>query len=291
MNDWGRLITAMATPMKEDHKIDFDATARLARQLVKEGTTAILVAGTTGEGPTVTADEKMELFRLVKKETNVPVIAGVGTNNTTTTIENCLAAEACGVDGLLVVVPFYNKPNQASLYAHFQAVEQTVHSPIMLYNVPGRTGTNMSAETTIRLSKLPKITAVKEASGNLSQMTEILCGVDPEFRVYTGEDAQTLASLSSGAYGVVSVASQIAGPQMDEMIKSYLKGDVEKAAALHQKLYPLFNDLFMTANPIPVKAALNLRGFGSSQLRLPLTAASSEVIATMKKDMKNLGVL
>ena len=149
----------------------------------------------------------------------------------------------------------------------------------------------MSAETTIRLSKLPKITAVKEASGNLSQMTEILCGVDPEFRVYTGEDAQTLASLSIGAYGVVSVASQIAGPQMDEMIKSYLKGDVEKAAALHQKLYPLFNDLFMTANPIPVKAALNLRGFGSSQLRLPLTAASSEVIATMKKDMKNLGVL
>jgi len=291
MKDWGRLITAMVTPFDSNLEIDYGKAAELAGDLAEKGTTALVVSGTTGEAPTLTADEKFRLFRTVKEAVDIPVIAGIGTNSTSQTIEMGLKAVECGVDGALAVVPYYNKPPQASLYQHFKKVAEEVHLPILMYNIPGRTGRNMEAETTIALSKVPGIVAVKEASGDLDQATKIIQGTDSAFLVYTGEDSLTLPTIAVGGYGVVSVLSHVAGPQMSDMISAYVKGDTAKAASIHQSLYKLTKALFVTTNPIPVKCALNITGIEVGGLRLPLTEAGEDVRKLLEKELGDLNII
>lgn len=291
MNNWGRVITAMVTPMHSNGEINYDKAKELAKHLVLEGTTALVINGTTGESPTVTSEEKLKLLSCVKEAVNVPIIAGVGTNSTAATIENALQAEKLGMDGLLVVVPYYNKPNQESLYAHFSAVAQVTKLPIMLYNVPGRTGMNMTAETSVALSKIPNIVALKEASGNLTQLATVVRDAEDGFLVYTGEDAQILPTLAVGGYGVVSVVSHVVCNQVKSMIEDYLNGNVNEATAMHLKLIDICDKLFMTANPIPVKAALNILGLAVGNTRLPLSPPSDAVISTLEVAMSELGLL
>lgn len=291
MKRWGRLMTAMVTPFDDNLKVDFDRAIKLAKVLIKEGTTDLVICGTTGEAPTLTSQEKIELFKILKENVDVPIIAGVGTNSTATTIENAKQALACGVDGLLVVVPYYNKPSQDCMYQHFKSVAEAVDGDIMLYNVPGRTGANMLPDTVAKLAEIKNIVALKEASGNIVQFSEMIKKVPKDFLVYTGDDVTTLPSICVGGYGVVSVASHIVGTQMKKMIDSYFEGDIGTAKEIHLQLLDIYNTLFMTSNPIPVKAALNIKGMEVGGLRLPLTAASSNVEDELRKCMKNLNLI
>ncbi len=291
MKSWGRLITAMVTPMDEKGAVNYEKSAEVARRFVEEGTTALVVSGTTGESPTLTAAEKEKLFTAIKKAVDVPVIAGVGTNSTAASIENARRALDCGVDGLLAVVPYYNKPNQESIYAHFAALAESTPLPIMLYNVPGRTAANMTAETSVALSRIPNITALKEASGDLVQLSKVVRDAGADFTVYTGEDAQILPTLAVGGYGVVSVASQVVGREISRMIECYLAGRVAEAFEQHLKLVNIVEKLFMTANPIPIKAALNLLGLEVGHTRLPLAPPSPAVVETLRKELVALGLL
>ncbi len=289
--DWGRLITAMVTPFDEDLQVDYKKAAELAKKLVEEGSSALVVCGTTGEAPTLTQEEKESLFKCIKENVSVPIIAGVGTNCTATTIENGKRALACGADGLLVVVPYYNKPNQDCLYLHYKAVAEALEGDIIMYNVPGRTGCNMLPSTLEKLSKIKNIVAIKESSGNIVQLTEMVKAVPQDFKVYTGEDSQTLCSLAAGAYGVVSVSSHVVGPQMKEMIDCYLRGEVKRAAEINLELLDIFNKLFITTNPIPVKAALNMMNINVGELRLPLSQASPEIMAEIQRSLRKIKMI
>lgn len=289
MVKWGRLITAMVTPFDEELNVDFEAASSLAIKLVEEGSTALVVTGTTGEAPTLTEDEKIQLYKIIKASVDVPVIAGVGTNNTKITIENAKAAQEARVDGLLVVTPYYNKPDQDSLYCHFKEVAESVDLPIMLYNVPGRTGCNILPETVEKLAQIDNIKALKEASGNIIQFAEIIKRVPENFLVYSGDDSMLLPAMSIGCYGVVSVASHVVGPEMKEMIDAFISKDTEKAKEMHLKLLNIFKNLFVIANPIPVKAALNLMGVNVGGLRLPLTEARENVLKILREDLNELG--
>lgn len=288
MKNWGRLITAMVTPFDDNMQVDYEMAAKLSKKLVEEGTTALVVCGTTGEAPTLTAEEKENLFRTVKKSVDVPVIAGVGTNSTAATIENCKRALECGVDALLVVVPYYNKPDQESMYQHYKAVAEAVDGDIIIYNVPGRTGCNMLPSTLAKLAEIKNIVAVKEASGNVQQFSEMVMVTPEDFMVYTGDDALTLPTLAVGGYGVISVASQVVGLKMKEMIDSYLEGKVSSAAKLHIELTDIFEKLFCTTNPIPVKAALNMMGVNVGDLRLPLVKANPSLQAEIQRSLRKL---
>jgi len=290
MLNWGRLLTAMVTPFDEQYELDYEQAVALAQQLISEGTTALLAAGTTGEAPTLSSEEKFRLFKTLSNEVNVPLIANIGTNSTHDSIELAREAEKIGVDGLMAVVPYYNKPNQECLYRHFKAIAEEVSLPVLLYNVPGRTGINMEADTVIELSKIKNIVALKEASGDLAQAGKIIDETE-DFLVYSGDDALTLPMMAVGGYGIVSVASQVAGKKMSEMIEAYLEGNTEKAASIHLKLLPLFNNLFITTNPIPVKAAVNMRGINAGKLRLPLHEASEEVKNILQADLKKLEII
>lgn len=289
MVKWGRLITAMVTPFDEELNVDFEAASSLAIKLVEEGSTALVVTGTTGEAPTLTEDEKINLYKIIKDSVDVPVIAGVGTNNTKITIENAKAAQEAGVDGLLVVTPYYNKPDQDSLYCHFKEVAESVDLPIMLYNVPGRTGCNILPETVEKLAQIDNIKALKEASGNIIQFAEIIKRIPENFLVYSGDDSMLLPAMSIGCYGIVSVASHVVGPEMKEMIDAFISKDTEKAKEMHLKLLNIFKNLFVIANPIPVKAALNLMGVNVGGLRLPLTEARENVLKILREDLNELG--
>jgi 4-hydroxy-tetrahydrodipicolinate synthase len=291
LKEWGRLVTAMVTPFDEHLNVDYERAALLAKKLVDEGTTALLVSGTTGESPTLSAEEKCELFRVVKEAVNVQVIAGVGTNNTKASIEMGMMAKSCGVDGILAVVPYYNKPPQEALFRHFKAIAEEVGLPMMLYNVPSRTSCNLEASTTVALSKVPHIAAIKEASGNLDQVVKIIKEAREGFLVYSGDDSLTLPILAIGGYGVVSTSSNVASAQMREMIDAFVGGDAERASKLHLKLFNLMKALFVTTNPIPVKAALNMLGFAVGGLRLPLVEANSEVEEVVKRALVELGLL
>ncbi len=291
MENWGRLITAMVTPFDEGLNVDYDGAIQLAMRLESEGTTALVITGTTGEAPTLTFEERSNLYRLIKKKVDIPVLAGVGSNSTIDTINNVREAMNSGVDGLLVVTPYYNKPDQDSLYAHFKAIAETTDLPIMLYNVPGRTGCNLLPETVAKLSKIENIVALKEAGGNIVQFAEVVKLVNKDFLVYSGDDALTLPALAVGGYGVVSVASHIVGREMKTMIEAYVEGDNNKAAEIHLKLLDIFNKLFIVANPIPVKAALNLMNVNVGGLRLPLTSAKSNILDILRKELKLLGLI
>ena len=291
MENWGRLITAMVTPFDEGLNVDYDGAIQLAMRLESEGTTALVITGTTGEAPTLTFEERSNLYRLIKKKVEIPVLAGVGTNSTIDTISNVREAMNSGVDGLLIVTPYYNKPDQDSLYTHFKAIAETTDLPIMLYNVPGRTGCNLLPETVAKLSKIENIVALKEAGGNIVQFAEVVKLVDKDFLVYSGDDSMTLPALAVGGYGVVSVASHIVGREMKTMIEAYVEGKNSTAAEIHLKLLDIFNKLFIVANPIPVKAALNLMDVNVGGLRLPLTTAKSNILDILRKELKILGLI
>ncbi len=293
MKSMPRLITAMVTPFKEDFSVDFEGAQKLALQLIEEGSDGLVISGTTGESPTLSVPEKMDLFKAIKEAVGDKgyLIAGTGTNSTADCLKLTEGATKIGVDAVMVVVPYYNKPNAEGLYRHYKAAASVTDLPMILYNVPGRTGINMSPETVARLSQIPNIVAVKEASGNLDQVSAIRNLVPRDFLIYSGDDSLTLPIMAVGGYGVISVASHVAAPQIREMIMSFVNGDVQRAAEIHGKLFELFRTMFITANPIPVKRALNLLGRPSGGLRLPLVEATPEETATIKRVLEKTGLL
>ncbi|MFB1081056.1 4-hydroxy-tetrahydrodipicolinate synthase [Jeotgalibacillus sp. JSM ZJ347] len=270
--NFGRVSTAMTTPFDQQNRIDYGRLENLINHLLDNGTDSLVVAGTTGESPTLTSEEKIELFKATVKFVNgrVPVVAGTGTNSTDSTISLSLAAKDAGVDAIMLVAPYYSKPSQAGLKKHFTEVAEKVGLPVMIYNIPGRSAVNIEPETVISLSSVPNIVAVKEASGSLDQMTEIIAGTEDQFQVYSGDDGLTLPLLSIGGAGVVSVTSHVAGNEMQEMISCFLSGEHSKAASIHQLLLPLTRALFAQPSPSPVKSALNHQGILCGGVRLPL---------------------
>ena len=290
---WGRILTAMVTPFTAEGKLDIDGARKLAVHLVEHGSDGLVVAGTTGESPALTHEEKIELFRAVKEAVGdrAAVIAGTGSNSTAASIELSREAEALGVDGLMLVVPYYNRPSQEGLYQHFKAIAAATSLPIILYNIPSRTGRNMEAATTLRLAALKNIVAVKEASGDLDQATTIIRQAPADFLLYSGDDSLTLPLMAVGGYGIISVAAHVAGEKMQAMVRAFTAGDTRKAAALHQELFPLFKALFVTSNPVPVKEALNMLGLPAGPVRLPLVGASKEEKGKIAAALKETGLL
>lgn len=275
---FGNVSTAMVTPFDKNGNIDFEKTTKIVEYLINNGTDSLVVAGTTGESPTLTTEEKIALFKHVISVVNkrIPVIAGTGSNNTKASIELTKKAEEIGVDAVMLVTPYYNKPSQDGLYEHFKAVAESTSLPVMLYNVPGRTATSLAPETIIRLAEIENIVAVKEASGDLEAMTKIIANTPDDFILYSGDDGLTLPILAIGGAGVVSVASHIIGNEMQEMIQAFKEGNVKQAATAHQQLLPLMKQLFSAPSPAPVKTALQLRGLDVGSVRLPLVPLSKE---------------
>lgn len=290
MNNFGKVLTAMVTPFNADLQVDYQQVKVLANHLAENGSDGIVVAGTTGESPTLTAEEKVKLFSTVKAEVGdkVKVIAGTGSNNTAESVELSQEAAKIGVDGIMLVVPYYNKPTQQGLYHHFSTIAKEVKTSVMLYNVPGRTGANLLSSTVKRLAEIENIVAIKEASGDLDQVTEIRANTPNEFAIYSGDDSLTLPMLSLGSSGVVSVASHIVGNQISEMITSFEKGDFDKALKYHLKLYPIFKSLFITSNPVPVKTALNLNGIDVGGTRAPLFEPSADEVSQIQSMLSSL---
>ncbi len=292
--NWGRLYTAMVTPMTEDGGIDVEQAQHLATALLKSGSDGVVVAGTTGESPTLTHEEERVLFRELTPlvhEAGGTLIAGTGSNSTATAVDASEQAAEIGVDGLLQVVPYYNKPSQEGLYQHFRAVAEAVpETPIMLYNVPGRTGLNMTAETTVRLAEdCPNIAGVKEASGDLELIAEIIRSAPPAFKIWSGNDGDNLAILAMGGYGAVSVLSHLVGGQIAAMYEAWERGDTAEAGRLQVKIAPLVKALFLIGNPAPVKWALNDIGFNAGPLRAPLVDPDEGVQATIRSALDAAG--
>ena len=292
--NWGRLYTAMVTPMTEAGGIDVEQAQHLATALLNSGSDGVVVAGTTGESPTLTHEEERVLFREllpVVHDAGGTLIAGTGSNSTNTAVDASEQAAKLDVDGLLQVVPYYNKPSQEGLYQHFKAVAEAVpDTPIMLYNVPGRTGLNMSAQTTVRLAQdCPNIAGVKEASGDLEQIAEIIRTAPPAFRVWSGNDGDNLAILAMGGYGAVSVLSHLVGGQIKAMYSAWERGDTAEAGRLQVKIAPLVKALFLIGNPAPVKWALNDIGFDAGPLRAPLVDPDEDIQATIRLALEVAG--
>lgn len=292
--NFGRVITAMITPFSEDGNVDYGIAEKLAAHLVDHGSDGLVVCGTTGESPTLTWEEEYELFRVVQQAVSgrAKVIAGTGSNSTREAIAATQKAAKLGVDGSLQVVPYYNKPPQEGLYQHFKAIaESTPELPIMLYNIPGRTGQGLQLETIIRLAELPNIVSIKEASGSLDQASEIRRATPPNFSIYSGDDSLTMPLLAVGGAGVVSVASHLVGSQLQQMIQAFEAGQVQAAIQTHLRLFPLFKALFLTTNPIPIKAALRLQGWRVGNPRLPLVDIPTDLSAKLKSVMVDLSLL
>ena len=281
MADIGRLITAMVTPFNSNGEVNYAQAKRLAKALVASGSDGLVVTGTTGENPALFHEENYRLWSEIKEAVGdaATVIAGSGTNGTGEAVKLSRDAERAGADALLQVVPYYNKPTQEGLYLHFKALAEATPLPNILYNVPARTITNMTAETTIRLSQVSNVVGIKEASDDLAQVATIVSGAAHGFRVWSGNDSDTLAQMCVGGYGVISVASHLVGAQIKRMIDLTIAGDLAKAAQEHRRLLPLFKGLFVTSNPIPIKYCLNKTGFNVGSLRLPLVEADSVTAA------------
>jgi len=291
---FGRLITAMVTPFTPDLSLDLPRAAQLADRLITQGNQALVVCGTTGESPTVFYDQKLELFRAVLDATGgrVPIIANVGDNCTADSVEFAREVASLGVNGVMCVVPYYNKPPQEGIYRHFRAIAEAVDVPVILYNIPGRCVVNMTADTTLRLARdVENIVGVKEASGNLAQIARIIEGAPDGFEVLSGDDEMTLPMMGLGCTGVISVASHVVGPQMRELVEAQAAGDHTRALALHLQLLPLFKALFMTANPIMVKDALAQVGFPVGTCRLPLVPPTPEESAELGRVLEHLGLV
>jgi 4-hydroxy-tetrahydrodipicolinate synthase len=286
----GRLLTAMVTPFDDKGAVDYAQAKRLATALLDSGSDGMVIGGTTGETPTLSHEEKLRLFAEVKSvaDGRGVVVAGTGNYNTAESIELSREAEKVGVDALLLTVPYYNRPPQEGLLRHFEAIAKSTSLPCILYNIPGRTGTNMTAETAIRLSRIPNIVGVKEASSNFGQIAAIIQGADEGFRVWSGNDSDTLPILALGGYGVICVISHLTGLQMRQLIESFLAGRTEEASQIHHRLLPLNNALMtLSTNPIPIKYALNQIGFRVGPPRLPLVepdkATGEKIMAEVRR--------
>lgn len=288
MLEWGRLITAMATPFKADGSLNMEGAIALAKKLEIEGSTALVLAGTTGESPALEQEEKLALFTTIKQHVRIPIIANVGSNSTKESVHLAEKTRLTGVDGVMAVVPYYNKPERRGLISHYRAVADAAGLPVMVYNVPGRTGSNLNVDTILELAEIPAISALKEATAEFAKISEVIREAPPEFCVYTGEDLLTLPILAMGGYGVVSVAAHVAGRQMKAMIEMYLEGRVEEARKMNLALIPIYQSLFLTSNPIPLKAALKLTGFDAGPLRLPLVEADEVIVRKLEEDLKLL---
>lgn len=284
----------MVTPFTEDGAVDYAIAEKLADYLVNNGSDALVVCGTTGESPTLTWSEEYELFRVIQQAVagKAKVIAGTGSNSTQEAIEATQKAAKLGVDGSLQVVPYYNKPPQSGMYNHFKAIAESIPDlPMVLYNIPGRTGQNLLPETVIQLSEIANVVAIKEASGNLDQVSQIRRSTPDDFAIYAGDDSLTLPLLAVGGHGVISVASHLAGTKIQSMIQAFFAGNIQAAIQTHLALFPLFKALFLTTNPIPVKAALQIQGWQVGSTRSPLADAPPEVIQTLKLVLAELALL
>lgn len=294
MGNFGRVITAMITPFTADGSVNYSEAEKLADYLVNHGSDSIVVCGTTGESPTLTWDEEYQLFQVVQKAIagKGKVIAGTGSNSTHEAIAATQQAAKLGLDGSLQVVPYYNKPPQSGLYKHFQAIAQSSPDlPMMLYNIPGRTGQNLLPETVAQLATIPNIVAIKEASGSLDQVGQVRHLTPSEFAIYSGDDSLTLPMLSLGSYGVVSVASHLVGEQIQQMIQAFVQGKPAEATNIHLKLLDLFKSLFLTTNPIPIKTALKLQGWDVGSMRSPLDDCPADITEKLKVVMSALDLL
>ena len=287
---FGRLITAMVTPFDAAGEVDYKQAQRLARALLASGSDGVVVCGTTGEAPTLSHDEKLGLFRAVKEAVGQDghVLAGTSTYNTRESVEMSREAQRAGVDGLLLTVPYYNRPTQEGIYRHFEAIAAAVDIPCVMYNIPSRTGRNMEPETVLRAAAIPNVAGIKEASGSCDAVARIVEDAGPEFRVWSGDDSMTLPFLSVGGYGVICTCSNIIGRQMKSIIEAYLAGRNAEAAATHRRLLPLMSALMtVAANPIPIKHAMNKVGFSVGGVRLPLwdldEAASAKLMAEVSR--------
>ena len=291
--DFGCLITAIVTPFDENFHVNYERLIELAEYLLNKGSDGLVLTGTTGESPALTIEEKLNIYKILVDnfKGKLKIIAGTGGNSTKDAIELSIKAEEIGVDGLMLVVPYYNKPPQEGLYRHFKSIAEAVSLPIMLYNVPGRTGVNLAPETTLKLAEIDNIVAIKEASGNLEQITAICAGAPQGFAVYSGDDAMTLPVLSVGGKGVVSIASHLVGPELKEMMDCFFAGKVKEAIQIHQRLMPLFKALFITTNPIPLKAAMNMVGLKVGEPRLPLTTMPEHLTGNLKNLLQDLKLL
>ncbi|MWV43491.1 4-hydroxy-tetrahydrodipicolinate synthase [Paenibacillus sp. HJL G12] len=292
--DFGRLITAMITPFDEQGNINWSEAANIINYLIEEQKSdSLVICGTTGESPTLREEEKLELFAFAVEQARgrCKIIAGTGSNSTGHSIHLTQEAEKLGVDGALLVVPYYNKPSQEGMYRHFEAIASSTKLPIMLYNVPSRTVASISAATTLRLAEIPNIVATKECA-SLEQVTLIAAESPESFRVYSGDDSSALPALAVGAYGIVSVASHLIGASMQEMIQAYLDGEVAQAARMHQKLFPVFKGLFECPAPVPnpsaLKYALHLLGHPVGGVRLPLIDPSESEAAFIRELVASL---
>jgi 4-hydroxy-tetrahydrodipicolinate synthase len=290
---FGSVITAMVTPFRQDHAVDLDRAQELATYLVDNGSDAVVVAGSTGESPTLTQREKSELFRAVGEaiRDRGKLICGTGTYSTAETLELTQAAEDAGADGLLVVTPYYNRPPQRGLVAHFEHIADATELPIIAYNIPSRTATRIEHETLLKIAAKPNIVAVKDSTGDFQGISKLITEAPEGFEVYSGDDWATFGYMCLGAVGVVSVASHLVGPQMRQMIELIETGDVPAARKIHESLSPLFNALFVTSNPIPVKAALEMVGRPCGEARLPLVPATSEERERVRKALEDAGLL
>jgi 4-hydroxy-tetrahydrodipicolinate synthase len=272
--DFGKVITAMITPFDKDGNVDYNKAQFVAEHLLANGSDSLVVAGTTGESPTLSHDEKLKLFAAIKEVTSAKkgayMIAGTGSNDTAATAEFSRQAEKAGADAVLTVVPYYNKPPQEGLYQHFATIAAATELPVVLYNVPVRTITNMTAQTVIRLAQIDNIVALKEAHNDMEQVKTIREGAPADFAIYSGDDAITLPMMKYGARGVVSVASHIVGNEIKAMIEAYNADDMVEAERLHDYLMPVFKKLFIVSSPIPLKYCLEKMGFGTGDCRLPL---------------------
>lgn len=292
---FGRLLTAMVTPFNADGSVNYEKAADLAEWLINNGSDGLVVAGSTGEAATMNAEEKLELFRVVVNRINkrVPVIAGTGSNNTADSVKMTKMAEAMGVDGALIVGPYYNKPTQEGFYQHFAAVAQSTGLPIIVYNVPGRTASNISPAIVARLAAdFENIVAIKEAAGNVAQVAELYSVLQEEFTIYSGDDGLILPFMSVGATGLISVLSNIGGGILQDVMQAYEDGRVREAAKLNARMVPLANAMFIETNPIPVKAAVTLvTGIDAGQPRLPLTPMEPANKAKMVAVLQEYGLV
>ena len=293
-NNFGRLLTAMVTPFSEDGSVNYAVAEELAAHLVSQGSDGLVVCGTTGESPTLSWEEEYQLFQVVQKAVGgkAKVIAGTGSNSTAEAIAATQKAAKLGLDGSLQVVPYYNKPPQSGLYEHFRAIASACPQlPIMLYNIPGRTGRNLQPETVVKLAEIDNIVAIKEASGNLEQACAIRRLTSSSFAIYSGDDLLTLPLLAVGGTGVVSVASHLVGSQIQQMIQAFEAGNPTVAREINLKLFPLFKVLFCTTNPIPIKAALKLQGWKVGGLRPPLCNLSPDLEEKLEAVLKDLDLI
>lgn len=293
MNNFGRVLTAMVTPFHNDFSVDYKAAAELAKYLVDHGNDGLVVAGSTGESATLSCEEKLKLFSVVLDTVGdkATVIAGTGSNDTLASIRFTKETEKLGVHGAMLVGPYYNKPNQEGFYQHFRMIAEETALPIIVYNVPGRTASNILPPTIARLSEIPNIVAVKEASGSLDQVSEIVRTAKSGFQVYSGDDALTLPVLSVGGCGVISVAGHLVARRMQEMIAAYMSGDVKQARSIHLELMPFFKVIFVTTNPIPIKTAVTMIGQQAGPLRPPMVPPTAEEKAQIRRVMQELQLL